>query len=115
MTIQFTAHLSVYKGHSRYVSSQFTLYTKGITSSFVPMGGDKIELWEDGPMAPVRERYVDHKGFACADLTGVVIDPDGNEKEWHRGQGSLRHWFWFSEADGDLEERLVSGGWKAAR
>lgn len=112
----FTATISVYRTHARWVSADnFKLYQKEITAPFVPGVGDRIELWEDGPYTPVRERDLDAAGAGYVELAGVVIDPDPNEEDWQRKSGSLRNWSWYSESQGDLEEGLTSGNWTESK
>jgi hypothetical protein len=112
----FTAYISVYRTHARYLSADnYMGWQKEITAPFVPSPGDRIELWEDGPYTPVRERDLNWTGEGFVELAGVVIDPDANEETWQRRSGSIRNWSWYSEHQGSLEEGLKQGGWTTAR
>jgi hypothetical protein len=101
-------YLSVFVGHSRFVSNNLTVLYRS-SGPTLPNVSDEVEVLPD-LLVKARRRWFDLKGFGHVELEHFVIDPDESEQHYLlRHDGRL----WESR-DGDLEERLQEHGWTHA-
>lgn len=103
-------HITVYQEHSRYMSNTTRLFTKTWDGNS-PRHRERVMLWEDGPLAYVRDVWYDQFGLSQVDLEPLVIDPDASEQSHFSGK-SFGPYFWFSEDnDASVYDELQKGGW----
>lgn len=115
LTLDARLYLTVAKSHNRYAGNGTVLLYKIINTLVPPAEGEQIELWEDGPLWDVKQRWWKHDGAIQCDLKTMVVDPDDSEESairvvdgaWHRYNMA-----WRTELDGDpLDHLLGRGGW----
>ena len=106
-------HMTVNNQHARWYGDHSSLWHKNLHMTVVPQAGEKIELWEDGPMIEVKERWFNHRGIAFCDLRACVIDPDADEQRYQSHDLRPTNWSWFTQSDGALLSKLLEGGWVA--
>src|SRR5215510_5340038 len=110
-------YMTVQDQHDRWHGSHSELWSRTLTMPAAPQRGEKVELWPDGPMIEVKERWFSHKGEPHCDLRTCVIDPDADEQRYQSHDTQPRSWSWFSKdrPDDPIRSRLVEGGWTTTR
>ena len=111
---KLTVHMTVNDVHARWYGSHSQLWHKDMNVYVAPAKGERMMLWEDGPMVEVKERWWDERGNCCVDLRACVVDPDSDEQRYQANALISDNWSWFSTGSGPLRGQLIEGGWKSA-
>jgi hypothetical protein len=112
--IKVTVFMTVSDEHARWYGSHSQLWRIDLNMHVVPGRGERIMLWEDGPLIAVKERWWDHLGTCFLDLRQCVVDPDSDEQRYQSNAVFSDNWSWFSQQQGRLRGFLVAGGWQVA-
>ena len=110
-TIKVTLYMTVNDNHARWYGAHSMLWHKDMHLYVVPTRGERLMLWEDGPMVEVLERWWDHRGICFVGLCACVVDPDSDEQRYQANALTRTNWSWFTEQQGPLRGRLIDGGW----
>ena len=103
-------YMYVQNHHDRWVGSNSELWTRVLTVPVAPLKNERVEIWPEGPLVQVKERWFDNTGQPHCDLRTAVIDPDPDEERYQSHDTNPRSWSWLS-TDGALRSKLLEGGW----
>lgn len=94
-------------------ASTQTLYTKYLHAAFVPLPGEQVESWHDGPMFYVRQRYLQADGTAGVDLKRLVVDSKHELPAVYDDTFWRDHATWWTNSEGGPPEPLLlAHGWR---
>jgi len=104
--------MTVQESHNRWYGSHSELWTRTINMPDAPQRGERVELWPDGPMVEVKERWFNHRGEPYVDLRTCVIDPDSDEQRYQSHDPVPTSWSWWSAHERTpFRSGLTDGGW----
>ena len=101
-------------GHNRWMGGHSEGWRRTVDMPVCPQRGERIELWPEGPMVEVKERWFSHQGQPYCELRTCVIDPDDDEQRYHSHDPLPTTWIWWTaDQRTRLRQGLLDGGWTA--
>lgn len=88
-------------------------WVRVIDVGFLPEAGDSVQLWgdNDGPLAPVKQRWWRPDGCVCVELVPIVLNSDTGQNAMKDGR---LQWVPQHRKSRDLTRLLLEAGWQEA-